>query len=133
MKTSTLSRLCLPLIACLTTPAWADVDMSSLSQRIEQDGYRADVQDLETVRALLEAEAKQPQSDKYLYYYLGYVDYALAYQYSGTDSSKATACVEAAEGELTTALKTDPDSAEAEALLGTSYGFEIGLHPMKGM
>ncbi len=133
MKVSTLRTLCLPLIACLSTPAWADVDMSTLSQRIEQDGYHADIQDLETVRTLLETQAKQPQPDKYLYYYLGYVDYALAYQYSSTDSGKATTCVEAAEGALTEALKADPDSAEAEALLGTSYGLEIAVHPMKGM
>lgn len=133
MKTSRLRSLCLSLMACLTTPAWADLDTSTLSQRIEQDGYHADVQDLVTLRALLEAEAKQLQPDKYLYYYLGYVDYALAYQYDGADSSKATACVNAAEDALTAALKADPDSAEVEALLGTSYGLEIALHPMKGM
>ena len=91
MRTLTLARYCLPLMACFITPAWADVDTSTLSQRIEQDGYHADVQDLETVRALLETATQQPQPDKYLYYYLGYVDYALAYQYDSADSSKAPA------------------------------------------
>lgn len=133
MRIATLA-LGLPLMACLAAPAWAGVDDGNLSLRIEQAGYRDDVQDLESVRITLETATAQPQSDKYLYYYLGYVDYTLAGQYFAVDnSSKATDRVEAAEDALKGALKLDPTFAEAEALLGASYGEEIGIHPYKGM
>lgn len=133
MKTSTLCSLCLPLMACLGTPAWAGVDESTLSQRIERASYREDAQELETVCASLEGATAKPQSDKYLYYYLGYADYSLANQYAANDLSKATDRIESAEDALKAALKLDPDFAEAEALLGASYGEEIGFHPYKGM
>lgn len=122
-----------PLMTCLSSTAWAGVDESTLSSRIEQASYRDDAQDLETVRAALTEATAQPQADKYLYYYLAYADYALAYQYFNSDSSKATDCIEAAEDALNRALKLDAGFAEAEALLGASYGVEIGLHPFKGM
>lgn len=123
----------LPLMTCLALPAYAGVDTAALSQRIEQAGYKDDAQDLETVRSSLEAATVKPQSDKYLYYYLGYADYSLANQYAATDLSKATDRIQSAQDALKAALKLDPNFAEAEALLGASYGEEIGFHPYKGM
>lgn len=123
----------LPLMAGLVSPAWAAVDTSTLSQRIELAGYHRDAKGMEAVRAELEDATSQSPQDKYLYYYLGYVDYVLAEQYSDDGGSEATDRVQAAEGTLNRALKLDPGFAEAEALLGSSYGLEIGLHPIKGM
>ena len=134
MKTTVLARLCLPVIACLAVPAWAGVDISSLSQRIELSGYRADTDDLQAMDASLQDEIKSPaQPDKYLYYYLGYTEYSLGYAYAHTDTDKATDHVEAAQTALLQAVKIDPGFAEAEALLSSCYGIEIGLHPFRGM
>ena len=130
---TTLPALSLLLMTCLALPAYAGVDTGTLSQRIEQAGYKDDAQDLEVVRDSLEEATVKPQSDKYLYYYLGYADYSLANQYAATDNSKATDRIQSAQDALKAALKLDPGFAEAEALLGASYGFEIGLHPYKGM
>jgi tetratricopeptide (TPR) repeat protein len=134
MRTTARIRLCLPLIVCLASPVWATEDITDLSQRIELPGYRADTDALQAMDTTLQAEIKSAsQSDKYLYYYLGYTEYNLAYAYAHTDTGKATDHVEDAQTALLAALKLDPDFAEAEALLSTCYGLEIGLHPFKGM
>lgn len=134
MRIAAYIRLCLPLIACLALPAWAALDVTSLSQRIELSGYRADTDALQATDAELQAEIKSAaQPDKYLYYYLGYTEYNLAYAYAHTDTDKATDHVEDAQAALLAAVRLDPDFAEAEALLSTCYGLEIGLHPFKGM
>jgi tetratricopeptide (TPR) repeat protein len=124
---------CLLSCLALATPAWAGVDLAAIGQRIESADHRADSADLQAVCELLQAAPEGAAPDKYLHYYRGYADYVSAYLLSRDDSDRATDLVQEAESELQEALKLDPDFAEAEALLGASYGLEIGLHPFRGM
>jgi tetratricopeptide (TPR) repeat protein len=123
------------LLSCfaLAMPAWAGVDLGAIGQRIESAGHRADSADLQAVRESLQAAPEGAAPDKYLHYYRGYADYVSASLLSRDDSSRATDLAQEAQSELQEALKLDPDFAEAEALLGASYGLEIGLHPLRGM
>ena len=109
------------------------VNLKEISQQIERADYRHDSETLIRLQASLEQDLEHtPRPGKYLYYYLGYVNYALAdVLYEHTD--KAERYVDASEDMLKHALKIDPDFAEAEALLGSSYGVEISLSPLKGM
>lgn len=129
----TLLGFTLLVLYTFSALAWGDMDLTQFGHRIEQAGYREDAQELEAVRATLEAATANPQADRYAYYYLGYVDYSLAHQYFASDSDKATDRADAAQEALKRALKLDPNFAEAEALLGASYSIEMGLHPMKGL
>ena len=121
------------LLYTFSVLAWSDGDVGTLGQRIEQDGYRADADDLQVAHDLLKAKADSDPSGKYLYYYLGYADYTLAGVLATSDAGRATDMAEDAQAALLHALKLDPAFAEAEALLGASYGLEIGLHPFKGL
>lgn len=109
------------------------LDLAAVGHQIESADYAADSSALSKVQQSLLAATKQPNTDKYAYYYLGYADYSLADVYADTDPSKATDCLHDADDALDQAIKLDPAFAEAYALLGSSYGFEIGLHPYKGM
>ena len=103
------------------------MSQKGMSGSIERATQRGDEAALLKLRASLGAG----HPDKYSYYYLGLADYELATL--DADAGKATDYIAAAEDALQTALKLDPDFAEAEALLGSSYGVEIGLDPGKGM
>lgn len=121
--------LCLSI---LPLAARADgVSQKGMSEAIERASQRGDAAALLKLRANLEAGIKAGHPDKYSHYYLGLADYELAV--TEEDAGKASDYIAAAEDALQAALKLDPASAEAEALLGSSYGVDIGLHPMKGM
>lgn len=116
------------------TQATADsVPFADIGRQIEAADFAGDVQALARLQAQLTDAVKQPTPGKYTYYYLGYADHALAEVYADTESSKATDCLHDAEDALKQAITLDPNFAEAYALLGSSYGLEIGLHPFKGM
>lgn len=124
-----ISLLCL---AMLPLAAQAEAaPQKGTSEAIEQAYHRGDEAALLKVRAGLEAAIKAGHPDKYSYYYLGLSDYELAV--TEEDEGKASDYIDAAEDALKVAVKLDPAFAEAEALLGSSYGVDIGLHPMKGM
>jgi hypothetical protein len=108
--------------------------LAQLGKQIETADYSQDVAALSALRQTLSDAVKQAGApDKYLYYYIGYADYCLADAYAATDASKATDSLHDADTALKQALAVDPDFADADALLGSSYGFEIGLHPFKGI
>lgn len=120
--------------ALFAAPAFTDtLALGDMSHEIEAASHAADLATLDKLQQSLLAASKQAPTDKYLAYYLGYADYYLADYYADSDASKATDCLHDAESALEAAVKLDPDFAEADALLGNSYGFEIGLHPYKGM
>lgn len=122
-----VSLLCfLPLAARA-----GEASQQGASAAIERALQQGDEAALLRLRESLAAGAKSGQPDKYSYYYLGLSDYELAVL--DKDKGKATDYIDAAEDALQAALKLDPAFAEAEALLGSSYGVEIGLHPFKGM
>lgn len=104
---------------------------TAASTAIERAMQRDDESGLLSLRDSLAAASQSGHADKYAYYYLGLADYELAQLEQ--DEAKASDYIDAAEDALQTALKQDADFAEAEALLGSSYGVEIGLHPFKGM
>lgn len=119
-------------LAALSFTARAEgLSQKGTSEAIERASQRGDEAALLKVRAGLEADIKAGHPDKYGYYYLGLTDYELAV--IDDDEDKASDYIDAAEDALKSALKLDPAFAEAEALLGSSYGVDIGLHPMKGM
>lgn len=121
--------LCLSMLPLATR---ADrVSQKGTSEAIERAMQRGDEAALLKLRASLGAGIKTGHPDKYAYYYLGLSDYELAVL--DEDDGKASDDIDAAEDALQAALKLDPAFAEAEALLGSSYGVEIGLHPVKGM
>lgn len=128
----TLLGFSLLVLYTFSALAWGDVDLTQLGHRIEQSGYRGDTGDLQAAHDLLKTEIDQ-QPDKYRYYYLGYTDYVLARLVAHDDSDRATQLVHEAQQSLLEAIKLDAGFAEAEALLGSSYGLEIGLHPFSGM
>jgi hypothetical protein len=101
------------------------------SKLIERATQRGDAAALLKLRASLETDTRAGHPEKYVYYYLGLADYELAILEA--DVHKATDYIVAAEDALRQALKLDSNFAEAEALLGSSYGVEIGLDPDKGM
>lgn len=124
------------LSTVIFTTALAVADQPTLAQtgqEIETASHNSDLQALAQLQQQLLTASKQDGADKYAFYYLGYADYALADLYAETDTSHATDCLHAAEAALEHAVKLDPGFAEASALLGGSYDFEIGLHPFKGM
>jgi len=123
-----ISLLCLSILPLVAQAE--EMAQKGTSDAIEQALQRGDEAALLKVRAGLEAGLKT-HPEKHDYYYLGLVDYELAVL--DEDNGKATDYIDAAEDALQAALKLDPAFAEAEALLGSSYGVEIGLHPMKGM
>ena len=124
-----ISLLCLAMLPLAARAETAS--QKGTSEAIEQAYHRGDEAALLKVRAGLEAATKAGHPDKYSYYYLGLSDYELAV--TEEDEGKASGYIAAAEEALQAAVKLDPAFAEAEALLGSSYGVDIGLHPMKGM
>src|SRR6185312_15206368 len=109
-----ISLLCLSI---LPLAAQAEgVSQKGTSEAIERALQRGDETALLELRASLEVGIKTGHPDKYSYYYLGLSDYELAVL--DKDNGKATGYI---------------DAAEDEALLGSSYGVEIGLHPFKGI
>src|SRR5579885_2801191 len=123
-------------LLCLSLPLAARADgapQKDMSVSIERAMQRGDEATLLKLRDGLGAAVKSGHPDKYAYYYLGFSDYELALLDQDQDQGKATDYIGAAEDALQAALKLDADFAEAEALLGSSYGVEIGLSPMKGM
>lgn len=118
-----------PLAQAAQTP-----DLARTGQRIEQAYYGNDAAVLLKLSSSLERAVEQtPKPGKYLYYYLGYADYALGGVYAAGNTHDANGYLEQAVAALTQALHRDPNFAEALALLGSSYGKEIYLHPFKGM
>lgn len=127
-----IRMLSLLFISILPLAARAEgLPQKGMSEAIERASQRGDEAALLEVRAGLEAGIKAGHPDKYGYYYLGLSDYELAVLEE--DEGKASDDIGAAEEALKAAVKLDPAFAEAEALLGSSYGVDIGLHPMKGM
>jgi len=132
MRINILGMISLLGLAALPFTARAEgLSQKGMSETIERASQRGDEAALLKVHAGLEAGIKAGHPDKYGYYYLGLADYELAVIEG--DEGKATDYIDAAEDALQAALKLDPAFAEAEALLGSSYGVEIGLHPIKGM
>ena len=129
----TLLGFAVLVLYTLSALAWSSADLAATGRRIELSGYRADSADLQAVRERLQTAPDGPAPDKYLYYYRGYADYVSAYLLFDDDSDHATELAQEAQSALQQALKLDPEFAEAEALLGSSYGIEIGLHPFRGM
>jgi len=123
--------LCLSILPLATRVRAEGLSQKDTSETIERALQRGDEAALLKVRAGLEAGIKTGHPDKYGYYYLGLSDYELAIL--DEDEGKVSDYIDAAEDALQAALKLDPAFAEAEALLGSSYGVEIGLHPIKGM
>lgn len=110
------------------------LNLASIGMQIEQAYYSENAQTLLDTRTLLTKVIQQDtHAGKYVYYYLGYADYALSIIYFYDHSSKATDYVETAQTALIQSLNLDPKFAEAEALLGQCYGVEIALHPWKGI
>lgn len=109
----------------------APLDLSRIGPAIEQAGYRRDAGSLQSLRKRLAAAARDGGGAD-AWYYLGYADYSLAHALDDTPE-KATEAIEAAQAALKQSLRAKPGWAEALALLGSSYGVDIGLHPMKGM
>jgi len=131
MRTDIVGMISLLCLSVLPLASRAEgVSQKGMSEAIERASQRGDEAALLKVRAGLEAGIKT-HPDKYGYYYLGLADYELSVL--DDDDGRATDYIDAAEDALQAALKVDPAFAEAEALLGSSYGVEIGLHPMKGM
>ena len=124
-----ISLLCLSI---LPLAAQAEgVSQKGTSEAIERALQRGDETALLELRASLEVGVKTGHPDKYSYYYLGLSDYELAVL--DKDNGKATGYIDAAEDALQAGLKLYTAFAEDEALLGSSYGVEIGLHPFKGI
>lgn len=127
---SCLLALCLSFASIAT----AGTNLTDFGRDAELAACRDDAQALLMQRQLLTGRtARDRGTDKYAFYYLGYTDYQLANLYAPTDKDRATDYIDAAEDALQTALKLDTDFAEAEALLGSSYGVEINLHPWRGV
>lgn len=124
-----ISLLCLSMLPLAGRAE--GVPQKGMSETIERASQRGDEAALLKLRAGLEAGIKTGHPDKYSYYYLGLSDYELAVL--DEDNGKATDYIDAAEDALQAALKLDQVFAEAEALLGSSYGVEIGRNPIKGM
>lgn len=124
-----VSVLCLSILPLAARAEGAS--LKDMSGSIEHAMQRGDEGALLKLRDSLGAAVKAGHADKYAYYYLGLSDYELALLED--DDGKATDDINAAEDALQSALKLDSNFAEAEALLGSSYGVEIGLSPMKGM
>lgn len=108
--------------------------LASASRRIEQAFLQGDTAALARIADGLEKTRGHAGANaKYVDYYAGYASYALAWLYSGHDENKADDCVDAAKEALQRALDADGGFAEAHALLASSYGLEIGMHPLSGM
>jgi tetratricopeptide (TPR) repeat protein len=108
--------------------------LANASSRIEQAYYRADISALVEIAGTLAAgQGDGSQTAKYVDYYIGYANYALANLLIGRDNGKAGDCLDKAEPALQRAIAADPGFAEAHALLAAVYGLEIALHPWKGM
>lgn len=125
-----------PWILCLLLFSFAVAadDVADFGRDAELAACRDDAQALLMQRQVLtRLVGNAATADKFAWYYLGYADYQLANLYTPTDKDKATNYIGDAEDALQAALKVDADFAEAEALLGSSYGVEIGLHPWKGI
>ncbi|MGH8146157.1 MAG: hypothetical protein ACREPY_07470 [Rhodanobacteraceae bacterium] len=113
------------------------VKLASASKLIERASYQAGASATpalaKIVQALTTQSGAQGNAVKYVDYYLGYANHALAEDYIGQDDHKAGDYLDKAEAALQRAIHADPDFAEAHALLASVYGLEIGMHPIKGM
>lgn len=113
--------------ASLPTGSVAHVD-----RRIATAYYAADVPALQSLRLALEQRVEHdPQAGKYVWYDLGFANFALADRTGDMDHFDA--CIDAAERALKKAIALDARFADAHALLGLSYDVEISRHHWKGM
>lgn len=108
--------------------------LTNASARIEAAFYRADTPTLLAIAGSLATQGKTAGADaRYIDYYLGYANYALANLMIGHDDGKAGDRLEQAESALLQSIAADSGFAGARALLASVYGLEIALHPLKGM
>ena len=127
------------LIAAMTAPALSaqqELGWSELTERLERAALAGSGQELRAVRINLLRRllrpAEQAPGQSLLEYAIAYVGYRLANRGDVPEQEQADLVDDAVE-RLEAVVKDDPEYAEAQALLGSLYGLQIGRDASRGV
>ena len=132
----TLSLTFLLLGILLTAPVHAqsaDSLMRQGRQMLDRSVTAGDMDAMQQARATFKRVASASDDATWVHYYIGLANYRVATRFLDSDEDRAEALIDDGIDHLNAAIKAQPESAEARALLSTLYGLKARGGMFSGM